>query len=194
MYKKYLILFFLIFLMGCVSNQIANSSSEIKYYEKLYFDAVEKRILISDDVPESLKQEILWWFNNSVKVNGIEGDLTLNISDFNEQIVSNTNSKKGESSFKFKLEVVGVSSNQELTIEGQVESYAFIEGNFSLKEFDQILLKSQKDLILRLSNELNKNQFFQKEGKSKTKIVNISNLPRNIVIIKINLEQSDKEL
>ncbi len=44
--------------------------------------------------------------------------------------------------------------SQKKVIEGKVNSFGTLTGNFSLSEFDQLIQKTQSDLILRLSRDL----------------------------------------
>jgi hypothetical protein len=46
------------------------------------------------------------------------------------------------------------SLSQKKVIKGKVNSFSTLTGNFSLSEFDQLIIKIQTDLILRLSRDL----------------------------------------
>ena len=76
----------------------------------------------------------------------------------------------------------------------EINEFGKIQGNFSLNEFDELKDSIRKNVILRLSKKIQNNQFFQKVGRNNIKIVNISSLPKNIVIDKMYLDESDKEL
>ena len=44
--------------------------------------------------------------------------------------------------------------SQKKVIKGKVNSFSTLTGNFSLAEFDQLIIKTQTDLVLRLSRDL----------------------------------------
>lgn len=155
MYKSILFLFISVFFtFGCKS-----SESLIKdvYFnpDVVIFDAVEKNYEINTKIPDNLKFLFDKWFQNKIRINGFDGSVTFVIRDYNEIISILKDGKRVDIILKFAVLIDKSSISVQKLIEGEVSSYGTLQGNFSLFDFEKIIENTQKDLILRLSRDLN---------------------------------------
>ena len=154
MYKLVIILFFLF--ISCSKNQfeIEKVSSST---QDIYFDVVEKKLLVSGEYPKYFTDELEYFFINRIKSNGIDGILQIEILEFTEEITDIENGKKINLSllidFLISKENTGYSKKSKIN----VNEFGSLSGNFSLNEFDEIKKNTVKALFNRLSEELNIN-------------------------------------
>lgn len=123
--------------------------------KEIFFDVVQKKIIIEDKFPKDLNKIVNTWFNEKIKVNGFEGSLILIISNYDENITNIEKGKKIDLSLDFNLEINKSSLSKKDTFSGAVRANGKITGNFKLNEFDELLLNSQHRLISILSDKLN---------------------------------------
>ncbi len=122
--------------------------------EVSYFDAVTKSLIIDETFPNDFKDKLKNWFNNRVKVNGVEGKMIFYASDYIQKITNIADGKKVEISFDFQVILEKPTLSQKKQIRGKVNSFGSLTGTFSLNEFDEIISNTQFDVISRLSTEL----------------------------------------
>lgn len=151
--QKLITVFLCFIIIGCNAkeNMMQNSRFELK---SVSFNAVEKQMVIEPDLPEHLENILSMWFRDKVKVNGIEGKITLKISNFEENILTITDGKRLEARLTFNVFIGENSEFQTQSIQGNISSYGEITGDFTLKEFDILVQNTQSDLIIRLSHYL----------------------------------------
>tara|TARA_Y200000002_G_C22648739_1_gene650359 strand:- start:691 stop:1155 length:465 start_codon:yes stop_codon:yes gene_type:complete len=133
--------------IGYSSNGLLNDISNLK------FDAVEKKLVIDDSFPNFLLKNINYWFDNKIKVNGIDGKLIFKISSYSEKISQIDNGKKVDITFNFEY-LMQKSKHTKNTYKAEINSYGTMSGDFSLNDFDKIIETTQLDLIFRLSDNL----------------------------------------
>lgn len=141
-----------------VNNCLANTElqkTQFNSFNKVTFDVVSKELLIDNAFPDSVKDPLKYWFDNYVKIDGFEGKMTFSTSNYKEILSNITDGKRVDISFKFKILIEKSSLSQEKVIEGNVSSYGTLTGIFSLNDFDQLIIKTQTDLVIRLSKNLN---------------------------------------
>lgn len=130
-------------------------------YQDLFFDVVEKKIKIDETFPLNFKDNINKWFSKNIKVNGFDGDVSFSLYDYEENIFNIENGKKVELLMSFLIEIKKNDQNSSSEINGKVNSYSSMTGNFSLNDFDQEVINTQNNLILQLNQKL-KNFNFSK--------------------------------
>lgn len=118
------------------------------------FDVVEKQLIIENNFPVNLKNELTDWFNNNILVDGIDGKITFTISNYEEKISELDNGKKVNLSLAFKAIIEKKSFAYKKIIKGNVEAFSEISGEFSIKDFESLVSNTQLDLIVRLSRNL----------------------------------------
>ena len=70
------------------------------------------------------------WFNEKVKINGIDGKISFTITDYNEKITTISDGKRIDISLKFSALIEKPTLSKKF-IDGEVKSYGAIEGSFS---------------------------------------------------------------
>lgn len=153
-FYKNLLLIALIFFMGIGFANSEKIKSKLLSLEVSYFDTVTKLLIIDKTFPDDFKSKLNNWFNNRVKVNGVEGNMMFYTSNYIQKITNISEGKRVEISFNFRLILDKPTLSQKKQIKGKVNSFGSITGTFSLKDFDEIITNTQFDVISRLSKEL----------------------------------------
>lgn len=150
---KIKILFISLLFFGFIQKvfPVYNVTSDI---QNITFNVVEKKLLISENLPEHLLNLVNNWFNNRVKVNGFDGKLIITIHGFKQKISLIEDGKRVDVSMKFTIETSKSSLSQKKVIDGEVFSYSSMTGVFSLNEFEETIENTQSDLIIRLVRNL----------------------------------------
>jgi hypothetical protein len=118
------------------------------------FDAVQKELVFNHNLPENVSLLINEWFNQKVKIDGLDGRMTFTITDYNEKISSIVDGKRVDLSLYFVVLLEKPNNSQKKTIKGEISSYGSLSGDFSISEFETLIQNTQGDLILRLSRDL----------------------------------------
>ncbi len=151
--NKIILAVFLFITSGC--GYSATSADKVStQLDIMTFEVVQKELIIDDNLPNNVEELIKKWFDNKVKINGFDGDMTFTISDYQEKISLIDEGKRVDISLKFNVLIKKPTLSKRLFINGEVASYGALQGKFSLNEFDTIIRKTQIDLIVRLSRDL----------------------------------------
>lgn len=151
--NKLIFLLMLLFMMGCNANE--NFINTLKpNLESMSFDVVQKQLVIKQDLPNHVKMLVTNWFDEKVKVNGFDGNMTFTILSYSQEISTISDGKKIDTSLSFQVLLIKPTLSQRKLINGSVSSYGTLTGDFSLSEFDTVIQNVQSDLILRLSRDL----------------------------------------
>lgn len=149
--------FFIICFFGFIS--CTNSQTYIlksnKHLPDVYFNVVEKKLDVDDQIPVNLENMINDWFNYKIKVDGYEGIVEILFNDYSQIITNFNNGKKIELSLNFLVKIENSKSSTKKNINGVIKSFASIEGNFSLNDVDALIIESQFELLSQLSKKLN---------------------------------------
>jgi len=140
--------------IGCNANESNFITTLEPELEIISFDVVQKQLIIDADLPEHVQFLLSNWFDQRIKIDGFDGDLTFIVSDFSQSISSINNGKRVDVSMSFKINLDKPTLSQKNFIEGNISSYGTLTGSFSLNEFDTVIQNTQSDLILRLSKDL----------------------------------------
>jgi len=144
----------LIFLVaGCQKNESFIDPIRPEF-ENVSFDVVQKQLIIEPELPINVEGLVSQWFDQKVKIDGFDGDMTFTISEYLEEISSISDGKRVDISLSFDAMLNKPSLSQTRLIQGSVSSFGTLTGNFSLAEFDTLIQNTQNDLILRLSRDL----------------------------------------
>ena len=144
----------MLFTFGCKSNESLIKDVYLKP-DIVTFDAVEKNYEINTKIPDNFAFLFDKWFQNKIRINGFDGSLKFVIRDYNEIISLLNDGKRVDIILKFAVIIDKSSISVQKLIEGEVYSYGTLQGNFSLFDFEKIIENTQRDLILRLSRDLN---------------------------------------
>ena len=150
---KFIILLLCFLVVGCQSND-SNIDPIRPDFESVSFDVVQKQLIIEPELPLHVEDLISLWFDQKVKIDGFDGEMTFTISEYLEDTSSISEGKRVDISLSFNVLLNKPSLSQTKKIEGYVSSYGTLTGNFSLAEFDTVMQNTQSDLVLRLSRDL----------------------------------------
>ena len=151
--NKFIFLLLGFLMAGCQSND-STIDSVMPEFEKVSFNVVQKQLIIEPELPSHVLGLVSQWFDQKVKIDGFDGDMTFTISEYIEDTSSISEGKRVNISLSFSAILNKPSLSQTQMIEGSVSSYGTLTGNFSLAEFDTVIQNTQSDLILRLSRDL----------------------------------------
>ena len=152
MRNSYIILI-LFFLVNCTTSN-AVVKKPVPQFESMTFDAVTKSLLFEGVFPQHFKDLSNQWFDNKVKINGLEGNMLFVLKKYSEKSSKINDGRKIDISVEFEVLLEKSSLSQKKVIKGKVNSFSTLTGDFSLSEFDELIIKTQTDLVLRLSRDL----------------------------------------
>ena len=142
------------FLLFSFNSSIGSES----HFKNVFFDAVEKKLSNIEILDSKISDLFIKWYDNNVKVNGIEGKLLINILSYNENISNIDDGKRLDIQLKISIKILKNNNNfQKKEYLYEINEFGKIQGNFSLNEFDELKDNIRKNVILRLSKKINKN-------------------------------------
>ncbi len=139
---KYLTLLLFVLFIGCEMNSEQLIKSENINFENIKFNAVSKDLKFTniEEGPEveTTKKLVNDWFNNNVKIDGFEGNLSINVTSIK------TNKIKRDEYYRFEidisiefLETNDVLNKRKIYKINSIE-YGDIEGSFSIKDTENL--------------------------------------------------------
>ena len=139
---KYLTLLLFVLFIGCEMNSEQLIKSENIYFENIKFNAVSKDLKFTniEEGPEveTTKKLVKDWFNNNVKIDGFDGNLSINVTSIN------INNIKKDEYYRFEINIsIEFLETNELLNKRKVYKinsieYGDIEGNFSIKDTENL--------------------------------------------------------
>ena len=139
---KHLTLFLFVLFIGCEMNSEQLIKSENINFENIKFNAVSKDLKFTniEEGPEveTTKKLVNDWFNNNVKIDGFDGNLSINVTSID------INKIKKEEYYRFEinisiefLETNEVLNKRKIYKINSIE-YGDIEGSFSIKDTENL--------------------------------------------------------
>lgn len=144
----------ILFLLFSFNSNLYSSETNFK---NVYFDTVQKNIVSLDLLSYEMNVLFSKWYQNNVKVNGVDGKLIIKILSYNEDILNIEGGKRIDIKLKISIEILKNNNLQKKEYLYEIEEFGKIQGNFSLNEFDKIKENTRKNVILRISNKIQKN-------------------------------------
>ena len=152
---KYLTLLLFVLFIGCEMNSEQLIKSENINFENIKFNAVSKDLKFTniEEGPEveTTKKLVKNWFNNNVKIDGFEGNLSINVTSIK------TNKIKRDEYYRFEIDISieFIETNEVLNKRkiykiNSIE-YGDIEGSFSIKDTENL----NKNIILNSLKSIN---------------------------------------
>jgi len=139
---KHLTLFLFILLIGCKMNSEQLIKSENINFENIKFNAVSKNLKFTNiqEGPEveTTKRLVEDWFNNNVKIDGFDGNLTINVTSIEINKIKKDEYYRFEIDISIEfLETNEVLNKRKIYKINSIE-YGDIEGNFSIKDTENL--------------------------------------------------------
>ena len=139
---KHLTLLLFVLFIGCEMNSEQLIKSENINFENIKFNAVSKDLKFTNieegSEVETTKKLVNDWFNNNVKIDGFEGNLSINVTSIK------TNKIKRDEYYRFEidisiefLETNDVLNKRKIYKINSIE-YGDIEGSFSIKDTENL--------------------------------------------------------
>ena len=141
MVKHLTILLFVSFI-GCEMNSEQLIKSENINFENIKFNAVSKDLKFTniEEGPEveTTKKLVKDWFNNNVKIDGFDGNLSINVTSIKTNIIKRDEYYKFEIDISIEfLETNDVLNKRKIYKINSIE-YGDIEGSFSIKDTENL--------------------------------------------------------
>ena len=144
----------LFFLIGCQTSTSEIKSVQLNNFDEIYFNVVEKNMINKTNLPNKMNLLINEWFNK-IKVNGFQGNVLFEITQYNEIISDISNGKKIELKLRMNVNIdTDDKFLKKKNLKIDLNEYGTITGNFSLNDFDNLIFDTQKNLIKSLTKTL----------------------------------------
>ena len=153
---KYLTLLLIIIFIGCEMNSEQLIKTENMNFDDVKFNAVSKNLNFTNEQEgpevEIAKKLVINWFNNNIKIDGFEGNLSVNVTS----IEINKTKKDKYYRFEINISIEFLETNEVLNKRkiykiNSIE-YGDIEGSFSIKDTENL----NKNIISKSLKSINK--------------------------------------
>lgn len=139
---KYLTLLLFVLFIGCEMNSEQLIKSENINFENIKFNAVSKDLKFTniEEGPEveTTKKLVKNWFNNNVKIDGFDGNLSINVTSININKIKKDEYYRFEINISIEfLETNEVLNKRKIYKVNSIE-YGDIEGSFSIKDTENL--------------------------------------------------------
>lgn len=155
-YSIFNLLLFSFFIFSCSNKNFAEANLHDFNVEDIKFDVVEKDLSFDNTFSDVTKNYLKNLFDNNLKTDGFEGDLSLLVLDFKNETLDIKDGKKVNLSFNYKLNIQKKYKSNTKSISGTVSEFVTITGNFSLNDLENLVAKAEKSLIKRFWIQLSK--------------------------------------
>ena len=139
---KHLALLFFVLFIGCEMNSEQLIKSENINFENIKFNAVSKDLKFTniEEGPEveTTKKLVKDWFNNNVKIDGFDGNLSINVTSININKIKKDEYYRFEINISIEfLETNEVLNKRKIYKINSIE-YGDIEGSFTIKDTENL--------------------------------------------------------
>ena len=153
---KYLALLLFVLFIGCEMNSEQLIKSENINFENIKFNAVSKDLKFTniEEGPEveTTKKLVKDWFNNNVKIDGFDGNLSINVTSININNIKKDEYYRFEINISIEfLETNEVLNKRKIYKINSIE-YGDIDGSFSIKDTENL----NKNIISNSLKSINK--------------------------------------
>ena len=152
---KHLTLLLFVLFIGCEMNSEQLIKSENINFENIKFNAVSKDLKFTniEEGPEveTTKKLVKDWFNNNVKIDGFDGNLSINVTSIDINKIKKDEYYRFEINISIEfLETNEVLNKRKIYKINSIE-YGDIEGSFSIKDAENL----NKNIILNSLKSIN---------------------------------------
>ncbi len=141
MVKRLTLLLFVLFI-GCEMNSEQLIKSENINFENIKFNAVSKDLKFTniEEGPEveTTKKLVKDWFNNNVKIDGFEGNLSINVTSIDINKIKKDEYYRFEINISIEFLVTNEVLNKRKIYKINSIKYGDIEGSFSIKDTENL--------------------------------------------------------
>ena len=156
---KYLTLLLFILFIGCEINSEQLIKSENINYENIKFNAVSKNLKFTNNQEgkevEITKKLVNDWFNNNIKIDGFDGNLSINVTSIEINKIKKDEYYRFEISLSIEFLETNETLNKRKIYKINSIEYGDIEGSFSIKDTENlnknIISKSLKSINQKVS-------------------------------------------
>ena len=156
---KHLTLLLFILLIGCEINSEQLIKSENINYENIKFNAVSKDLKFTNNQNgtevEIAKKLVSDWFQNNIKVDGFDGNLSINVTSIDINKIKKDEYYRFEISLSIEFLETNETLNKRKIYKVNSIEYGDIEGSFSIKDTENlnknIISKSLKSINQKVS-------------------------------------------
>ncbi len=154
MVRNLTILFF-IFFIGCEINSEQLIKSERVNFENIKFNTVSKNLNFSN--PQSgievnyTKNLITDWFNNNIKIDGLEGSLNVNVNSIEINKTREDEYYRFEINLSIEFIEINKILNKSKIYKVNSSDYGDIQGSFSINDIENL----NKNIILNSLQNIN---------------------------------------
>ena len=139
---KHLTLLLFVLFIGCEMNSEQLIKSENINFENIKFNAVSKDLKFTNTEEglevETTKKLIKNWFNNNVKIDGFDGNLSINVTSIDINKIKKDEYYRFEINISIEfLETNEVLNKRKIYKINSIE-YGDIEGSFSIKDTENL--------------------------------------------------------
>ena len=139
---KHLTLLLFVLFIGCEMNSEQLIKSENINFENIKFNAVSKNLKFTNiekgPEVETTKKLVKDWFNNNVKIDGFDGNLSINVTSININKIKKDEYYRFEINVSIEfLETNEVLNKRKIYKINSIE-YGDIEGSFSIKDTENL--------------------------------------------------------
>ena len=139
---KHLTLLLFVLFIGCEMNSEQLIKSENINFENIKFNAVSKDLKFTniEEGPEveTTKKLVKDWFNNNVKIDGFDGNLSINVTSININKIKKDDYYRFEINISIEfLETNEVLNKRKIYKINSIE-YGDINGSFSIKDTENL--------------------------------------------------------
>ena len=139
---KHLTLFLFVLFIGCEMNSEQLIKSENINFENIKFNAVSKDLKFTniEEGPEveTTKKLVKDWFNNNVKIDGFDGNLSINVTSIDINKIKKDEYYRFEINISIEfLETNEVLNKRKIYKINSIE-YGDIEGSFTIKDTENL--------------------------------------------------------
>ena len=152
---KYLTLLLFVLFIGCEMNSEQLIKSENINFENIKFNAVSKDLNFTniEEGPEVeiTKKLVKDWFNNNVKIDGFDGNLSINVNSIDINKIKKDEYYRFEINISIEFLETNKALNKRKIYKVNSIEYGDIEGSFSIKDTENL----NKNIILNSLKSIN---------------------------------------
>ena len=139
---KHLVFLLFLFLMGCEMNSEQLIKSELTNFENIKFNAVSKELKFTNNQEgydiEITKELINTWFNNNIKIDGFDGNLSINVTSIEIDKIKKDEYYRFEINISIEFLETNELLNKRKIYKISSKEYGDIEGSFTIKDTENL--------------------------------------------------------